>query len=189
MRMGLLLSLVIFGKRIPDSARRDLISIKPIQGRRRAGGAGPIRVRAARAADLAQVIEIDAGITRLRKPAYWRSIYRRYGAGRRGSRFFVAETGGRIEGYIVGEVRDWEFGSPPCGWVFGVGVRPQARLAGIGTRMLEAICEVFRDAGVGAVRTLIARDNHLVHAFFRSQGMMAAPVVALEMAIGRAGRA
>ena len=142
-------------------------------------------MRAARAADLAQVIEIDAGITRLRKPAYWREIYRRYGTGRRQSRFLVAEAGGRVEGYIVGEVRDWEFGSPPCGWVFVLSVRPQARLAGIGSRMLEAICAAFRGAGVAAVRTLTARDNHLVHAFFRSQGMMAAPVVPLEMAIGR----
>jgi GNAT superfamily N-acetyltransferase len=144
-----------------------------------------IRVRAARASDLAQVIEIDAGITRLRKPAYWREIYRRYGAGRRTSRFLVAEAAGRVEGYIVGEVRDWEFGSPPCGWVFVLGVRPRSRLAGVGTCMLEAICAAFREAGVATVRTLIARDNHLVHAFFRSQGMMAAPVIPLEMGIAR----
>lgn len=149
---------------------------------------GRVRVRAARAGDLAQVIAIDAQITRLRKPAYWREIFRRYGRGRRrASRFLVAEAAGRVEGYIVGEVRDWEFGSPPCGWVFVLGVRPGSRLAGIGTRMLEAICAAFRDAGVAVVRTLIARDNRLVHAFFRSQGMMAAPVIPLEMTIGRRG--
>jgi L-amino acid N-acyltransferase YncA len=59
-------------------------------------------------------------------------------------------------------------------------VRPGARLAGIGTRLLEAICAGFRHAGVDEVRTLIARDNSLVLSFFRSQGMMAAPFIPLE---------
>ena len=138
------------------------------------------KIRAARPADLPQVIEIDALITGLRKPAYWTGILRRYG-GRRPRHFFlVAETGEAVQGYIVGEVRDWEFGSPPCGWVFGIGVRPQARLGAVATRMLEEICERFRRAGVDKVRTLLARDNALVLAFFRSQGMMAAPFIALE---------
>jgi ribosomal protein S18 acetylase RimI-like enzyme len=81
-------------------------------------------------------------------------------------------------------VRDWEFGAPPCGWVFGLGVRPQARLAGIGARLLEALCERFRQSGVHTVRTLLARDNALVLAFFRSQGMMAAPFIPLEKELG-----
>jgi ribosomal protein S18 acetylase RimI-like enzyme len=136
------------------------------------------KVRAARAPDLAQVVEIDGLITGLRKPAYWAGIQRRYG-GRRGA-FLVAAAESRILGYIVGEVRDWEFGSPPCGWVFDLGVRPDARLRGLGTQLLKAMCERLRRSGVRKVRTLLARDNALVLAFFRSQGMMAAPFIALE---------
>jgi ribosomal protein S18 acetylase RimI-like enzyme len=138
-------------------------------------------IRAARRGDLAQVVAIDAGITGLRKPAYWSGILSRYGTRQRHRYFLVAEMDRAVQGYIVGEVRDWEFGSPPCGWVFGLGVRPEARLAGVGARMLEAICERFRRAGVTTVRTLLARDNPLVLAFFRSQGMMAAPFIPLQM--------
>ena len=138
------------------------------------------KIRRARRADLAQVIEIDERITGLRKPAYWAGILRRYG-GRSAQRFFlVAEAGGRVEGYVVGDVRDWEFGSPACGWVFGIGVRREARLRGTATRLLEAICDAFRRAGVTKVRTLLARDNGLILAFFRSQGLMAGPFIALE---------
>jgi len=142
-----------------------------------------IRTRKALRADLAQVVEIDRQATGLAKPAYWTGILRRYGRGAR-RRFLVAEGDGRILGYIVGEVRDWEFGSPPCGWVFGLGVRPQSREAGIATAMLAAISAAFRRQGVATVRTLIARDNRLVLSFFRSQGMMAAPVIPLEKEIG-----
>lgn len=139
------------------------------------------KIRAARRADLAQVVAIDAGITGLRKPAYWAGILARYGTRQRQRYFLVAETDRAVQGYIVGEVRDWEFGSPACGWVFGLGVRPEARLAGVGARLLEAICERFRRAGVTTVRTLLDRDNTLVLAFFRSQGMMAAPFIPLQM--------
>ena len=139
------------------------------------------RVRPVQAGDLDQIIAIDAEVTGERKTDYWYELFHRYGAGHSRQRLFlVAEAGREIQGFIIGEVRDWEFGSPPCGWVFGISVRPRARLAGIGTRLLEAICAGFRRAGVGKVRTLITRDNSLVLSFFRSQGMMAAPFIPLE---------
>jgi ribosomal protein S18 acetylase RimI-like enzyme len=140
-----------------------------------------LRVRPVEAADLDQVIAIDAETTGETKTDYWYELFYRYGASRSRQRLFlVAEAGGDIQGFIIGEVRDWEFGFPPCGWVFGISVRPDARLAGTGTRLLEAICAGFRHAGVDKVRTLIARDNSLVLSFFRSQGMMAAPFIPLE---------
>ena len=144
-------------------------------------GRETVRVRGAQAGDLAAVVDIDAGITGMRKPEYWSEILQRYGSGRRQQRLFlVAEGGGRVEGFAIGEVRDWEFGMPPCGWVFAIGVRQDARLAGVGTRLLEAILEGFRRLGVTKVRTILARDNALILSFFRSQGMMAAPFIALE---------
>jgi GNAT superfamily N-acetyltransferase len=162
-------------------------------GRRRGQGSGmskpqaqdagtpELRVRPVDAADLGQVIAIDAEATGLEKTDYWYELFHRYGGGRTRQRLFlVAESGDLILGFIIGEVRDWEFGSAPCGWVFGLSVRASARLAGVGARMLEAICDGFRHAGVSKVRTLLARDNSLVLSFFRSQGMMAAPFIPLE---------
>ena len=138
------------------------------------------RIRGARRADLDAIMEIDALITRARKPAYWADALRRYGGRGRGRFFLVADTDEGVRGYIVGEVRDWAFGQPPCGWVFEMGVHPRARLGGLGTQLLEALCKSMRAAGVDKVRTLLARDNALVLAFFRSQGLMAAPLITLE---------
>ena len=133
------------------------------------------KIRRARAGDLRQVREIDARITGLRKPAYWAGILRRYRL------FLVLTEGAKVQGYIVGEVRDWEFGSPPCGWVFAIDVLPDARLSGVGTRLLEAISALFRRAGVTKLRTLLASDNTLLLSFFRAQGMMAGSLIPLEM--------
>lgn len=138
-------------------------------------------IRKARAGDLGAIIEIDALSTRVRKPAYWREMLRKYGSRSRQRFFLVAQTDAGVQGYIIGEVRDWEFGSPPCGWVFAIDVQPDQRLSGVGTQLLEAICAGFRKAGVRKVRTLLSRDNTLLLSFFRSQGMTAGPLIPLEM--------
>ena len=150
-----------------------------------APGRARLRVRRVRAGDMAQVAAIDLEVTRLPKPGYWAQIHQRYGGGGRQQRFFlVADSGGRIEGFVIGEVRDWEFGSPPCGWVFAISVRPRARQAGVGSRLLAAICDGFRRLRVTEVRTMLSRDNQLILSFFRSQGMMAAPFIPLELQLG-----
>jgi GNAT superfamily N-acetyltransferase len=137
----------------------------------------PVEVR-----DLGAIIALDAAVTGLAKPDYWYELFHRYGTRGRQQRFFlVGDAEGEIQGFVIGEVRDWEFGSPPCGWVFGINVRPNARLGGIGARLLESIVAAFRRAGVTKVRTLLDRDNNLVLSFFRSQGMTAAPFIPLEM--------
>jgi ribosomal protein S18 acetylase RimI-like enzyme len=143
---------------------------------------GPVTVtvRAARAADMPEVEAIDARITGLAKPDYWAQAFARYGE-REDRWFLVAEAEGRINGFIIGEQRAWEFGSPPCGWVFAIGVDPALRLGGIGTRLFEAITGHMREAGVELVRTMLARDDSLNMAFFRSQGMMGGSFIQLEM--------
>jgi len=141
-------------------------------------------IREARRGDLDAVIELDAQATGIEKRDYWRSLFRRYGDTNGAERkFLVALDGSTVVGYIIGEVRDWEFGSPPCGWVFAVNVQPDARLAGTGTRLLQAMCAVFRKAGTRKVRTILARENTLILSFFRSQGMTTGPFIPLEMSL------
>jgi len=89
-----------------------------------------LTIRPVRRSDLEAVIAIDAQVTGIEKRDYWRSIYRRYGESTvPGAQFLVAESAGEVVGFAIGEVRDWEFGAPPCGWVFAIDVRPDARLA------------------------------------------------------------
>ena len=42
------------------------------------------------------------------------------------------------------------------------------------------IADRFKRIGVRKLRTIVARENTLILSFFRSQGMMAGPLVALE---------
>ena len=68
-----------------------------------------VRVRRVRAADMANVIALDAHVTKLAKPDYWNDVFRRYGKQRLHERFFlVAENrAGKAKpsvlGFIIGE--------------------------------------------------------------------------------------
>lgn len=146
-----------------------------------ADAAAALRIRPAVAADVPSIIALDEEVTGLAKPGYWQDTFDRYGARRRDARFFlVAEHQSRVDGFVIGETRAWEFGSPPCGWIFAIQIRPRARLKGIGTQLFNAVCDCFRKTGVVSVRTMLARDNNTVLSFFRSQGMMAGPFIELE---------
>ena len=144
-----------------------------------------IEVRAVRRSDLDRVIDLDATVTGLEKRKYWLSVYRRYGSGTHDEQqFLVALARGRVVGFVIGEVRDWEFGSPPCGWVFAIDVDPQGRQVGVGSQLLAAIRERFERVGVRTLRTLLSRDNTLIMSFFRSQGMTLSRLIPLEVEIG-----
>jgi GNAT superfamily N-acetyltransferase len=147
---------------------------------------GALAVRQVQAADIAHVIALDKRVTGLAKPDYWHEVFERYGGNRLHERSFLvaepleARKRQPILGFIIGEVRAWEFGSAPCGWVFALSVEPRARLHGVGQALFEAISMEFKQAGVNKMRTMVARDNPLHLMFFRSEGMMAGPYLQLE---------
>ncbi len=173
-------------KRAPAQAReRARPSPKEAVAEPQASEAGTrLSVRAARPADIEAVTAIDAAATGLPKPAHWLELYQRQGASVAARVIFLvatpAEQSDRVLGFIVGEIRAWEFGSAPCGWVYALSVDPGARLRGVAETLLAAIAAEFRKAGMTKMRTMVARDDRLPMMFFRSEGMMAGPYIQLE---------
>jgi len=144
----------------------------------------PILIRNGVPTDLDAVIEIDDVGPKEEKPAYWRGIFAHYGSGEKKDRIFlVAEAGNEIVGFIAGEVRAWEFGSAPCGWVFALAVSPRMRGEGIAKRMFHEICRRLKGAGVTTVRTMVDRNNKVTLSFFRSQGLRSGRYIELEREI------
>lgn len=145
-----------------------------------------LSVRPARRTDVDAVTALDAKITGLPKPAHWGDLYRRQrkAADAPGGVIFLvatpAEEPERVLGFILGEIRAWEFGSAPCGWVYALSVEPEAREQGVGETLLSAVSGEFRKAGMDKMRTMVARDNLLTVSFFRAEGMMAGPYIELE---------
>ncbi len=134
-----------------------------------------VTIRPVQATDLPPISALDARLTGSDKPAYWQEMLSP------GRHFLLAETGkGALAGFIAGEIRAWEFGQPPAGWVFAIQIEPKLRLKGVGTALFDALVARFKEKGVTRVRTLVDRKDHLILSFFRAQGMVAGPSLQLD---------
>jgi GNAT superfamily N-acetyltransferase len=146
------------------------------------------RIRHAVEADWRQLMHVDELVSGVLKPDYWQDLFATLREKRPGGEryIYLAQRiapdggGGEVIAFVIGEVRAWEFGSEPCGWVFALSVVPQAREERVGEALMKQIQEAFKERGVRIVRTMIARDNHLLMSFFRSEGMTAGPYIQLE---------
>lgn len=143
-------------------------------------------VRDLETGDLESVVRIDGDRTGERKSDYWRGVFEDFLSGsRRRERIGLAvERDGAVDGYLFGEVRAFEFGSEVCGWVFSVGVAPDAGRGGVGSALLHEACRRFRALGVEQVRTMVRRNDVPVTAFFRSNGFVGGSFAQLELELG-----
>jgi ribosomal protein S18 acetylase RimI-like enzyme len=154
-----------------------MTAIKPSSPEALKPSIGPLRV-----ADLAAVIRLDARLTGRRKPAYWKVVFKEFVATGRSSAGvgLAARDGAQLCGYLLGEVRAFEFGSTPCGWIFAVGVDPSQAHRGIGSGLVAEAARRFTRTGVTAVRTMVARNDVSLLAFFRSNGFVGGSFTQLE---------
>jgi GNAT superfamily N-acetyltransferase len=134
------------------------------------------------AGHLDDVIRIDALHTGAPKPEYWKVVFERFldarGDGNRVG--LAAEDRGRTIGYLLGEVRAFEFGSEACGWIFGVGVDPSRLRTGVGGRLLNEARRRFRATGVNTIRTMVRRNDVPVLSFFRAHDFVGGSFTQLE---------
>ena len=145
--------------------------------------AAPVSVRSLDPGDLAAIIRIDGVQTGEHKSAYWKRIFREFLAGDEPSTRvgLAAEREGRVIGFLFGDIRAFEFGSEPCGWILEIGVDPDFTRAGVASALLREGCRRLRASGVTVVRTMVRRNNVPVLTFFRTNGFAGGPYVQLEL--------
>lgn len=136
--------------------------------------------------DAPTLAAIDAAHTGIDKAEWWRDTVARHLKRSPGSRRvgLVAEVDGEVVGYLLGQVREFEFGSEPCGWIFAVGVRDDHLRRGVARALLDESRARFSEAGVRLLRTMTRKDDVPTLTFFRSAGFEAGPYVELELPIG-----
>lgn len=147
----------------------------------RTSSRGPIAVRELERGDLDEVVRIDALHSGEHKPGYWSRVLDEF-LGRESGKCvgLAAEEAGRLVAYLLGEVRAFEFGSDPCGWIFAVGVDPRRARAGAASALLEEACNRLHRAGVKRVRTMVRRNDVGVLSFFRANAFVGGSFVQLE---------
>ncbi|MBF0276312.1 MAG: GNAT family N-acetyltransferase [SAR324 cluster bacterium] len=141
-------------------------------------------IRGITADDSQRIVEIDAFYSDEAKPEYWEerlNIFKDASDPKSPTRGFAVVADRKVVGYIIAESRAWEFGSPPCGWIFAVGVDPQYRRYGVALTLCREVCREFKASGIRHVRTMVRRDNVDILSFFRASGFRAGPFIELEL--------
>lgn len=136
--------------------------------------------------DIEEIAGIDERIGGRYRPDVWeKRVFYYLRRDPEGS--FVATAGGKVVGFMLGEVRSGEFGmEEPTGWVEVLGVDPGYQGRSAGRKLAQAMLDHFRDRGAQSVRTLVDDTMPQIERFFRSLGFEAAPVKALALDLGAA---
>jgi len=90
---------------------------------------------------------------------------------------FVAESEGNIVGFIVGRQTYLAEYDTQVGEIAMIGVNPDYRGKGIGTRLINALNEVFRSKSVTRVRTGINPVDKDLLTFFDKEGFAGEPII------------
>jgi ribosomal protein S18 acetylase RimI-like enzyme len=148
------------------------------------------RIRPLARRDLADVVRLDAVHTGAEQRPYWTRLFREFvgpshAPGKVG---LAAEVDGAFAGFLLADVRAFEFGSEPCGWIVEVGVDPAQGRHGLASALLDEAVRRLRASGVTTVRTMVRRNNVPVLTFFRTNGFVGGPYVQLELVDDSVGR-
>jgi ribosomal protein S18 acetylase RimI-like enzyme len=138
----------------------------------------------AAAADLSEIVGLDAKISGYAREDFWSDLFRRKATSKT-LYVLVARSSDKIIGYALGEIRSWPVRDPMCGWLYAIGVEKEHRQQKAATALMTELISRFKKNGVGAIRTMIDIDDHLLMSFLRSFGMTAGPFVELEMKVGQ----
>ena len=131
-------------------------------------------------ADLGDIVALDEKISGQYRPAVWEKRLGYY-MRRDPEASVVAESNGRVLGFMFGEVRSGEFGlEEPTGWIEVLGVDPDARGRSIGRKLADHMLQHFKGKRATAVRTLVDGGMDEIAGFFTSMGFEPAALRAYE---------
>ncbi len=95
-----------------------------------------------------------------------------------------AEIDGKLVGFVIAEVRRWEFGrSDMIGWILILGVDTEYQGMGAGRKLGSTLLEHFRKKSVKKIQTLVEWHDGELISYFKSLGFNLLPMLPLEKEI------
>lgn len=129
-------------------------------------------IRSFRAEDMKSVNEIERAS--FRDP--WPRSFLSYAHGKAPNLFLVADDGGAVVGYVVGEMRDIMLSGVPhrfrVGHILNIAVDGGHRRRGIGSRLMEAIEGRFTEESATKITLEVRESNSEARSFYKRHGFV-----------------
>ncbi|MBI4637719.1 MAG: GNAT family N-acetyltransferase [Candidatus Rokubacteria bacterium] len=140
-----------------------------------------VLIRPIEPSDLTAVVQIDEKLAGQTRKEYWQTRLE-IAALRPPWMSLVAETDGRIVGFLFGWVGESEFGiAGATGWIDLIGLDPRYRGLGLGRALVDRFVQSGRELrAIEKIATLIDLGQDDVREFFTRLGFRHGPMIQLE---------
>ncbi len=140
-----------------------------------------IAIRPMEERDIPRAVEIESAILGAKRSTTLRGSLTAYLAKGERNACLVAELEGKVVGFLVGDIRAWDFGEDQeIGWIRIVGIDPAYQGHGVGKALGDALMRYFETRGITTVRTTVEWDSGDLIAYFRTLGFERSGFIGLE---------
>lgn len=142
--------------------------------------AAEVTIRKMTGDDVRHIVDIDRRITGKDRAASWPQTVSRYLEMYYPPLCQVAEVGGQVVGFVLGDVRGWEYGMPPGGWIDIMGVDPRFHRRGIGLKLIQAFVQECRRLNM-KTHIAVRRQDEWLQKFILASGFQPGQLIEFEM--------
>ncbi len=141
------------------------------------------KIRALKKEDLEAIVKIDKRVLGEDRRSHWERKLEMMSS-KSSQVSLVAEVGGEVVGFILGDVSGWEFGVPETiGWMDTIGVDPAYQKKGIATALARELIKNLKAIQVKTIYTLVSWDDWDLLQFFHAMGFTRGGLINLELQI------
>jgi N-acetylglutamate synthase-like GNAT family acetyltransferase len=87
-----------------------------------------------------------------------------------GKSSLVAEINGNVIGYMISTSLFAGFGIKKSAWIMAIGVHPDHMGQGIGLKLANKICDIYKEKGIENIYSSVVWDSTDVLSFFKKLG-------------------
>ena len=119
--------------------------------------------------DVEEISDIYSGIIQKPVKPDFKELIQRH-AERKEDLCFVAESGGKVIGFMVSYILTLGFGIEKSAWIATLGVAPEHMGQGIGKKLGEKLFDYYKALGIENVYTSVRWDSPDLLSFFKTLG-------------------
>ena len=129
-----------------------------------------ISIREIRLEDTQAIQDIRIAISEEDARVDFQKLMEQHVSGGNGKTSLVAEVNGKVAGYMISTTLYAGFGIGKSAWIMSFGVHPDYMGQGLGLKLANRICDIYKEKGVGSIYSSVMWDSIDVLSFFKKLG-------------------